>query len=138
MTVPPNTARATKRWKALIGVDEYQGHTSGIDYNGNSSGTTWKGGDDNTIPDVTPGDPTIAITMAEDFENEDGLYRLFFDSPEGTDMTLIVYPHYDGEFAFSVDLKTIQPQAVLNRAGGIPEVTVTLPCTRAVPYTAGP
>jgi hypothetical protein len=138
MPTPANTARATKRWKALIGDDEYQGHTTAIEYNGNSSGTVWKGGDANDIPDVTPGDPTIAITMAEDFENADSLYRLFWDAEEGTPMTLIVYPHYDGTYAYQVDLKTIQPPSTVNRAGGIPEVTVTLPCSRKKPYVPVP
>lgn len=138
MSTPANTARATKRWKALIGEDEYQGHTSAIEYNGNSSATNWKGGDDNEIPDVNSGDPTIAITMAQDSSNADSLYRLFFDAPEGTDMTLIWYPHYADTFAVSVDLKTMQPPLVTNRQGGIPEVTLTLPCTRAVPYVPTP
>jgi hypothetical protein len=136
MPVIDNTARATQRWKALIGTDEYQGNTSAIEYNGNSSGTVWKGGDNNELPDVTPGEPTIAITMAQDSENADGLWRLFFDAAEGTEMTFIVYPHYDGTFAYSVVLRTIQPPVLVNRAGGIPEVTVTVPCSRAVPYTA--
>lgn len=138
MATPVNTAKATQRWQAKIGTDEYQGHTSAIEYNGNSTGTTWKGGDNNTIPDVTPGDPTIAITMAEDFENADGLYRLFWDSPEGTEMDLIVYPHHGGTFAYVVTLRTVQPSAVVNRAGGIPEVTLTLPCTRAETYVPTP
>lgn len=136
MTIIDNTAKATQRWAANIGTDSYQGHTSAIEYNGNSSGTTWKGGDNNTIPDVTPGDPTIAITMAEDFENPDSLFRLLWEAPEGTEMDLIVYPHFGGTFAYMVTIRTIQPPTVVNRAGGIPEVTVTLPCTRAVPYTA--
>jgi hypothetical protein len=135
MPTPANTARATKRWKAQIGLDEYQGHTSAIDYNPNYSGTVWKGGDDNTIADVTPGDPSIALTMAQDVENEDSLWRLFHDSPAGTDLTLIWYPHYDGTFALEVDLKTIKPQLVTNRAGGVPEITLTLPCSEAVTYT---
>lgn len=138
MSVISNTARATKRWKALIGADEYQGNTSAIEYNGNSSGTVWKGGDDNEIPDVTAGDPTIALTMAMDTANADSLYRLLFDAPEGTEMTFIWYPHYDDTYAVTVDFRSIQPPMRTDRAGGIPEVTVTLPCTRAVPYVAGP
>lgn len=136
MAVINNEARATKRWKALIGADEYQGNTSDISYNGNSTGQVWKGGDANDIPDVTPGDPTIAITMAQDTENADSLYRLFWDAEEGTEMTLIVYPHYDGTYAYQVKLRTIHPPNTVNRAGGIPEVTVTLPCTRKTTYVA--
>lgn len=133
-----NTARATKRWKLLDGTEEFQGHTSAIDYNPNQSGTVWKGGDDNTIPDVTAGDPTIAITMAQDTENPDSLWRLFHDSPTGTEKTFVWYPHYDGTFALQVDLKTMKPQLITNRAGGIPEVTITLPCSEATTYVAGP
>jgi hypothetical protein len=134
MPTPANTARATKRWKAMIATDEYQGHTSAIDYNPNYTGSVWKGGDDNTIADVIPGDPTIAITMAQDTENADSLWRLFHDSPAGTPLTLIWYPHYDGTFALSVDLKTIKPQLITNRAGGIPEITITLNCSEAETY----
>lgn len=133
--IQPNTAKATKRWKALIGTDEYQGHTSSIDYNPNYSGTVWKGGDDNTIADVTPGDPTISIGTAQDTENPDSLWRLMHDSPAGTPMTLIWYPHYDGTFALSVDFKTIKPQLLTNRAGGIPEITIQMSCSEAATYT---
>ncbi|KZE91180.1 hypothetical protein [Microbacterium sp. TNHR37B] len=136
MTTPANTARSTKRWKAQIGENEFQGHTSAIDYNPNYTGSSWKGGDNNTLSEVTPGDPTIALTMAQDTENADSLWRLFHDSPAGTPLTLIWYPHYDGTFALSVDLKTLKPQLVTNRSGGIPEVTLTLPCSEAVTYLA--
>ena len=138
MSKPANTAKATKRWKAQVGEDEYQGHTSAIDYNPNQSGTVWKGGDENTIADVVPGDPSIAITMAQDTENADSLWRLFHDSPTGTPITLIWYPHYDGTFALSVDLRTMKPQLVTNRAGGVPEITLQLPCSEAVTYDPTP
>lgn len=135
MTVKPNTAKATKRWKAQLGDDEYQGHTSAIDYNPNSSGTVWKGGDENTIADVVPGDPSIAITMAQDTENTDSLWRLFHDAPAGTELTLVWYPHYGGTFGLEVKLRTMKPQLVTNRAGGVPEITITLPCSEATTHT---
>lgn len=130
------TAKATKRWKATIGTAEYQGETSSIDYNPNYSGTVWKGGDNNTIADVVPGDPTLTIAMTQDTENADSLWRLFHDSPAGTPMTLIWYPHYDGTFALQTTLSTIKPGLVTNRAGGIPEITLTLACSEATTYIA--
>lgn len=129
------TAKATKRWKALIGTDEYQGDTSAIDYNPNYSGTVWKGGDENTIADVVPGDPTLAITMQQDTETPTSLWRLFHDAPAGTKMTLVWWPHYDGTFALQTEISTIKPQLITNRAGGIPEITISLPCTEAITYT---
>lgn len=126
------TAKATKRWKALIGTDEYQGETSSIEYNPGYSGTVWKGGDGNTIADVVPGDPTITIIMQMDTENTTSLWRLFHDAPAGTPMELTWAPHYDGTFALKTTLSTIKPPVTTNRAGGIPEVTVQLPCSEAV------
>lgn len=134
MAVPANNARSTKRWKALLGVDEYQGHTSAIEYNGNSGQTVWKGGDGNTIPDVTPGDPSITITMAQNTENPASLYRILDDAPEGTLLTLIWYPHYDGHYAKQTTISTKKPPMKTDRSGGIPEVTVQLSCSEAVPY----
>lgn len=130
------TAKATKRWKAKIGDTEYQGETSSIEYNPNYSGTVWKGGDGNTIADVVPGDPTIAIAMQQDTETIDSLWRLFHDAPAGTPMEFIWYPHYDGTFALKTTLSTIKPGLITNRAGGIPEITVTVPCSEAETYTA--
>jgi hypothetical protein len=136
MTVPANTARATKRWKALIGTDEYQGHTSAIEYNGNTGSSVWKGGDGNTLADVTPGDPSISLTIAQNTENPQSLWRLLMDSPEGTQLTLIWYPHYDGTYALQTTLATKKPPMKTDRAGGVPEVTVQLSCTEAIPYYA--
>lgn len=133
MSIIENTAKATKRWKLQIDENEYQGHTSAIDYADNDTSTVWKGGDNNTIADVTPGDPTLSITMAEDTANAEGLFRLLFDAPIGTPMTLTFNPHYDDEFAVSVDFKSIRPPLHTDRAGGVPEVTVSLPCSQAVP-----
>lgn len=138
MTTPANTAKATKRWQLKDGVDEYQGHTSAVDYNPNYSGTVWKGGDENTISDVAPGDPSISITMAQDTENPDSLWRLFHDSPVGTEKTFIWFPHYGGTFALEVKLKTLKPQLVTNRAGGVPEVTLQLPCSEATTHVPAP
>lgn len=132
------TARATKRWKAQIGTDEYQGETSSIDYNPNYSGTVWKGGDNNTISDVAPGDPTLTVTLAQDTENPDSLWRLFHDADAGTSMNFVWYPHYDGTFALQTTISTIKPQLITNRAGGIPEITVTLPCSEATTYVETP
>lgn len=138
MSTPANTARATKRWKAAIGTDEYQGHTSAIDYQPNYSGTTWKGGDENTIADVAPGDPTITITMAQDTENEDSLYRVIDDSPAGTEITLKWYPHYDGDYNKTVKFKTVKLPLITNRAGGVPEISQQFPCSEAVSTTDAP
>lgn len=138
MTTPPNTAKATKRWKALIGTDEYQGHTSSIDYNPNYSGTVWKGGDGNTIADVVPGNPAITMAMAQDTENEESLWRFFHDAPSGTEVTFIWYPHYGGTFALETTFKTVKPPMKTDRAGGVPEVTIQLACTEATTYVSGP
>lgn len=135
MTVPANTAKATKRWKAQVGTDEYQGHTSGIDYDNGFSGTTWKGGDGNTLADIVPGDPSITFTLAQDTENPDSLWRLLHDSPVGTQFPFIWYPHYGGTFALSTVITTFPPKLVTTRAGGIPEISITLPCTLAETYT---
>lgn len=132
------TAKATKRWKATIGADQYQGETSSIEYTPNYSGTVWKGGDDNTIADVTPGDPQVTIVMQQDTENPDSLWRLFHDAPAGTSMDLTWAPHYDGTFAVKVTLSTIKPPLKTDRAGGIPEVTLQLPCSEAVTATNVP
>lgn len=134
MPVPSNTARATKRWKALIGTDEYQGHTSSIEYKPNYTGTVWQGGDENTISDTVPGEPSLTIVTAQDTENDDSLWRLFWDSPVGTEVTLIWFPHYDGTFAVSVTFKTLQPPLLTNRAGGVPEVTIQVACSAAETY----
>jgi hypothetical protein len=132
-TVPTNSARATKRWKLNIGTVQYQGHTSSIEYNSNTGSTVWRGGDDNAIPDLTPGDPSISITMAQDSANAASLWRVFFDADEGTAMTLIWFPHYDdATFGVSVDIKSVQPPLKTDRAGGVPEVTLQLPCTQAI------
>jgi len=130
-----NTARVTKRWKLLNNTDEYQGHTSAIEYNDNTSTSSWKGGDDNTIADIVPGEPSIQLTMAMDTENEDSLWRVLFDADPGTKMTFVWYPHYDGTFAVQVEITTLRPPLKTDRAGGVPEVQVTLPCTEATPYT---
>ncbi len=135
MTTPVNTARATKRWKAAVGTTEYQGHTSSIDYQPNYSGTVWKGGDDNTIPDVTPGEPAITIAMAQDTENEESLYRIIDDSPAGTEITLTWYPHYDGTYFKTVTLRTVKLPMITNRAGGLPEISQQFPCSEAVSGT---
>ena len=135
MTIPANTARVTKRWKLLDGTTELQGHTSSIEYNDNTSTSSWKGGDDNTIADIVPGDPSIAITMAQDTENEESLWRALFDAEPGTKKTFIWYPHYDGLFAVQVEITCMRPPLKTDRAGGVPEVSITLPCTEAVPYT---
>jgi|GEM_PF-6549974 len=132
------TAKATKRWKATIGTDEYQGETSSITYDPAYTTTVWKGGDDNEIADVVPGDPTLAIVMQQDTENPDSLWRLFHDAPVGTQMVFVWYPHYDGTFALQTTLTTIKPQLITNRAGGIPEITITVGCTVAETYVPTP
>ena len=137
MTTPANTARATKRWKAAVGTVEYQGHTSAIDYQPNYSGTTWKGGDNNTIADVTPGDPQITITMAQDTENAESLYRIIDDSPAGTEIELKWYPHYDGDYFKTVKFKTVKLPLTTNRAGGTPEISQQFPCSEAVSGSDG-
>lgn len=137
MTTPANTARATKRWKAEVGTVEYQGHTSAIDYQPNYSGTTWKGGDDNTIADVSPGDPTLTITMTQDTENEESLYRVIDDAEPGTEIVLQWYPHYDGTYYKTVTFKTVKLPLITNRAGGVPEITQQFPCSEAVSGTDG-
>jgi hypothetical protein len=134
MAIQPNTARATKRWKALIGTDEYQGHTSSIEYNPNYTGTVWKGGDNNTISDVVPGDPSLVLTMAQDTENEDSLWRFLHDAPVGTPVTFIWYPHYDGTFALTTQFKTVKPPLKTDRAGGVPEISLTVACTEATTF----
>lgn len=123
------TAKATKRWKAQIGTAEYQGETSSIEYNPNYSGTVWKGGDGNTIADVAPGAPALTIIMAQDTEDADSLWRLFHDSPAGTPMVLTWFPHYDGTFSVTTTLSTIKPPLKTDRTGGIPEITLQLPCS---------
>jgi len=132
------TAKATKRWKAAIGTDQYQGETSSIEYAPNYSGTVWKGGDDNTISDVTPGDPSLTIVMQQDTENPDSLWRMFHDAPAGTPVVFTWYPHYDGTFALQTTFSTVKPGMKTDRTGGIPETTVQVPCSEAVTAPAVP
>jgi hypothetical protein len=47
-------------------------------------------------------------------------------------MTLTWNPHYDDAFGVSVDFKSVRPPLKTDRAGGVPEVTLTLPCSQAV------
>lgn len=137
MPVIPNDARTTKRWKLLIGLDEYQGHTSAIEYPSNQTATTWRGGDDNTIGDLADGDQVVNITVAQDTDNEESLYRLMFDN-EGTEATLIVYPHYDGTFAVTSDIKLLRPPLTMNKGGAIIEHTVACPSTVPTIYVETP
>lgn len=122
MPTPANTARATKRWKLLIGTDEYQGHTSKIDITPKI--TTWEGGDGNTKTDDAGCD--VAIGMAADYENPDSLWRVMRDRA-GEAATLQVYPHHDGTFFESVDITLQRPPMTMARGASIPEVNVTLP-----------
>jgi hypothetical protein len=119
--IVPNTARRTKRWKITIGEDEYQGHTSAIEIP--STPVIWRGGDDNTI--VDDGDVLVNITMAQDVENAESLYRLMYDNPN-TPATLEFSPHYDGTFVVSVDVTLVRPPVRASRDGNIPEVQVAL------------
>lgn len=135
MTIPVNTARATKRWKLMTGTSEYQGHTSAVEYSDGSSGLVWKGGDDNTIADVQPGDPSIAITMAQDTDNPESLWSVLDAAEVGSKLPFIWWPHYDGTYATQTEITVLPMPLKTDRAGGVPEVTVTFPCTRRTPYT---
>lgn len=121
MTTPPNTARATKRWKLLKGTDEFQGHTSSIEITPKI--VSWQGGDGNSV--VDDDGCTVAIVMAQDTENPASLWSVMRDGA-GEQATFIVGPHYDGTFEESVDVTLVRPPLRMARGGAIPEVTVTL------------
>ncbi|EQM75922.1 hypothetical protein [Microbacterium maritypicum] len=121
MPVIANTARSTKRWKLLVGTDEYQGHTSKIDITPKIS--SWEGGDGNTITDDAGCD--VAMSIAQDTENEESLWRIMRDRA-GEKATLVVSPHHDGTFSESVDITLQRLPMTMARGTSIPEVNVTL------------
>ncbi|QMU97980.1 hypothetical protein FVO59_12790 [Microbacterium esteraromaticum] len=121
MTIPANTARATKRWKLLKGTDEFQGHTSSIEVTPKIA--TWQGGDGNTV--VDDDGCTVAIVMAQDTENPTSLWSVMRDGA-GEKATFVIGPHHDGTFEESVDVTLVRPPLRMARGGVIPEVTVNL------------
>nr|WP_278101897.1 hypothetical protein [Microbacterium proteolyticum] len=121
MPAPVNTTKRTKRWGLVIGADEYQGHTSAVEINPNP--VSWQGGDNNTV--VDDGDVTLTLTVAQDTENSESLWRLLHDNA-GEQATFKVYPHHDGTFFQSVDVTLVRPRLVASRDGKMPEVQVTL------------
>lgn len=148
MSVIPNKARVPKRWKLELALldettgepegvaDEYQGHTSGVEWPGNQTPYSWRGGDDNTISDIADGDALCNVTVAQDL-TEGSLYRTFRGNV-GRRARIVYWPEYDGEYAETADITIIRPPLLTNKAGQIIEHTVGMPSTVPVLYVPAP
>lgn len=141
MAVVPNGARVPKRWKLTLlrdgelgEADEYQGHTSAIEWPSNQSAYTWRGGDDNTITDLADGDQLCNVTVAQD-TTEGSLYRVMWDHA-GERATLQYWPEYDGDFGVTAQITLMRPPLLTNRGGAIVEHTVPCPSTEPTAIVA--
>lgn len=121
MTVPANTVRRTKRWKAQIGADEYQGHTDNISITPTTA--TFQGGDGKDVVDNS--DAQIVLSVAQDTENAASLWRVLHDRA-GETATLTLFPHYDGDFNVVVETTLVRPPLTVQRGTDMPKVQVTL------------
>ena len=116
MAAIENTARATKRYKLTIQSEdgttaEYQGHTQAIEAPV-ASQTTTVFGDGNKIVDES-NENVVNITLAQDTENPDSLWRLMRENP-GVKAELVVWPHYDGTYAETATITFVRPPLSTN------------------------
>lgn len=134
MAIIANAAKVPKRWKLEVTpdiegetADEYQGHTSAIEWPTNQTAVTWRGGDDNTITDVAEGDQLCNVTVAQDF-TEGSLWRVMREHA-GKQATLTFWPEYDGAFAVTAEITLMRPPLLVNKGGTIIEHVVACPST---------
>lgn len=133
MGIIQNNARVPKRWKLTLLTeggtpgDEFQGHTSAIEFPSNETAVTWRGGDDNTITDIAQGDQVCNVTVAQDL-TEGSLYRVMWDHA-GEKAALEFEPEYGGEFAVAAEVTLLRPPLLTNKAGTVIEHVVALPST---------
>lgn len=142
MAVIPNAARVPKRWKLEVAIaegspDEYQGHTSAIEWPSSQTPYTWRGGDGNTLTDIADADQLCNITVAQDL-TAGSLYRVMRENA-GATAVLTYWPEYDVEdFAVQATITLMRPPLKTDRAGQIIEHVVGCPSTVPVDFTPTP
>lgn len=112
-----------------IGLDEYNLHTSQVEFTPTSAAVTWTGLGGNTYSSTGTATWTVTMALAQDWTTADSLSRYLMDH-EGEEVEITFAPQA-GEASFTSTV-TIAPGGIGGTAGAVAVASVTLSCTKPV------
>ncbi|WP_419707663.1 hypothetical protein [Promicromonospora sp. NFX87] len=113
----------------LIGTDNYETHTSQVEFTPTASQVSWTGLGNNTVTSQTTATWVCTLALAQDWDTPDSLSQYLMDN-EGIPVACTFTPA-DGQGSFASTI-TPTPGAIGGVAGAFAVATVTLGCTKPV------
>lgn len=113
----------------MIGTDNYEAHTSQVEFTPSASQVSWTGLANNTITSQTTATWLVNIALAQDWGTVNSLSQYLMDN-EG-EVVPITFTPATGQGSFTADV-TITPGAIGGTAGAFAVATVALGCTKPV------
>jgi hypothetical protein len=120
----------------VIGADNYEAHTSQVEFTPTTSQVSWTGLANNTVTSQTTATWQCTIALAQDWGTPNSLSQYLMDN-EG-EVVSVTFTPASGQGSFEADV-TITPGAIGGTAGAFAVATVTLGSTKPVftPVSAG-
>ena len=113
----------------MIGTDNYEAHTSQVEFIPTAAQVSWTGLANNTVNSQTTAAWVCTLALAQDWTTTNSLSRYLMDN-EGEVVDVTFTPATgQGSFAATV---TITPGGIGGTAGAFAVATVTLGCTKPI------
>ncbi len=113
----------------VIGTDNYEAHTSQVEFVPTTSAVSWTGLANNTVTSQTTATWACTIALAQDWGTTNSLSQYLMDN-EG-DVVACTFTPATGQGSFAASI-TITPGAIGGTAGAFAVATVTLGSTKPV------